>query len=143
MRNSWPGRWTIDVSGMGRPPAFLPIAVGVMLIAGCDGASQCVHPSIYAADEARACLGAPKTVPEVEACSGQPTRGVRVICLVDSGGQLYVATVSDSATVWGPIGWRNSAAAGTDFQLSAAEEMRCSDFTSRVDFPEPAKQCTP
>jgi len=56
MRNSWPGRWTIDVSGMGRPPAFLPIAVGVMVIAGCDGASQCVHPSIYAADEARGCL---------------------------------------------------------------------------------------
>src|SRR4029078_3613818 len=52
MRNSCPGRETIDVSGMGRPPAFLPIAVGVMVIAGCDGASQCVHPSIYDADEA-------------------------------------------------------------------------------------------
>jgi hypothetical protein len=131
------------VSGMGGPVAFLSIAVGLMLIAGCDGASQCVHPSIYAADEARACLGAPKKVPEVQACTGQPMRGVRVICLVDSGGQLYVTIVSDSATVWGPMGWRYAGGAGTDTQLSAAEEMRCSDFTSRVGVPEPAKQCSP
>src|SRR5262245_29821118 len=114
----------MDVSGMGRPSTFLSIGAGLMLLAGCDGADQCVHPSIYAADEARACLASPKTVPEVSACSGQPTRGVRIICLVDSGGQLYVATVRDSATVRGPMGWRYSGGGGADVQLSAAEEMR-------------------
>ena len=128
---------------MGRPRTFRAIALAVVLLAGCDGASQCVHPSVYAADEARTCLGPAMVVIEVEACGGQQTRGLRTICLVDSGGQLYVATVSDSATVWVRMGWRYSDAPGTDVQLSAEEEMRCSDFTSRLGFPEPAKQCSP
>lgn len=125
---------------MGRPPRFWSIALGVVLLAACDGASQCVQLTAYAADEARACLGPPKAIPELHVCSGQ-TRGVRTICLVDSGGQLYVAPVSDSASVWG-TGWRYSDGEG-DLQLSAAEEMRCSDFSSRVGFPEPAKRCSP
>jgi hypothetical protein len=134
-----------DVSGMGRPPTFWSIAAGIVLLAGCDGASQFVHPSAYPADEARGCLGAPKGVADVFACTGQPVRAVRIICLVDSGGQLYLATVNEAASVWGKEGtsWRFSDAEGTDLDLTAAEEMRCSDFTSRVGVPEPAKQCSP
>jgi len=129
------------VNEMRRPPTLWLIAAGVLLLAACDGASQCTLVTVYAADEARACLGPPKTITELRACSGQPTRGVRIICLVDSGGQLYVATVGDSAQVSG-TGWRSSDGFG-DAQLSATEELRCSDFSSRVGFPEPAKQCSP
>ena len=121
---------------------FVPIVSGIMLLAACDGASQCVKLSAYAADEARTCLEVPETVTELRACSPDPqTRGVRIVCLVDDVGKLYVTVTSDSARVSG-AGWRYSGGVGAQ-QLSAAEEMRCSDFSSHVGYPEPAKQCPP
>jgi hypothetical protein len=123
-------------------PTFLSIASGIMLLAACDGTSQCVKLSAYAADEARACLESPETATELRACSPDPqTRGVRIVCLVDDAGKLYVTVTSDSARVSG-TGWRYTGGVG-DQQLSVAEEMRCSDFSSSVGYPEPAKQCPP
>jgi hypothetical protein len=110
-------------------------------VSGC-GSQQCAEVSAYPADEARACVGAAQTIPELQACSSVPaTRGVRIVCLVDSSGQLFVATTGDSATLSG-TGWRYSGGAGEQ-QLSTSEQQRCTDFVSEVGFPEPSKQCSP
>ena len=120
--------------------AIVTFTLWALGFAACDDDLRCVELSAYAVDEARVCLQSPRAVPELQACAPYPpTRGVRIVCLVDGSGQLYVATINDSARVSG-TGWRYSGGVGEQ-QLSALEMQRCTRISSEVGFPEPAKQC--
>jgi hypothetical protein len=56
-------------------------------------------------------------------------------------GQLYVTTTGDSAHIAGTA-WHYTGGVG-DQQLSASEAQQCADFSARIGFPEPSKECAP
>ena len=104
--------------------------------------TRCREMSANAVDETRYCLHASVTIPQLQACTPYPpTRGVRIVCLVNDGGQLHLASAGDSERIAGS-GWRYSDGTGAS-ALSAAEVQRCSEAIAKVGVPEPAKLCEP
>jgi hypothetical protein len=120
----------------------------VLLVVALAGASvaceetQCRTPQAHAVDEGRSCLKPAMEIPELRACSpSPPTRGIRVFCLLDGNGHLYLAGGGDSETLSGN-GWRYSDGTGTS-ALSATESKRCTDAIAAVGSLEPSKICAP
>jgi hypothetical protein len=104
--------------------------------------TRCRELSASAVDETRYCLRASVAIPELEACTPYPpSRGIRIICLVDSGGQLHLASRGDSERISGD-GWRYSDGTG-ERTLSAEDMQRCAEAIAKVGLPEPAKLCGP
>jgi hypothetical protein len=104
--------------------------------------TQCRTPQAHAVDEGRSCVKPAVEIPELRACSpSPPTRGIRVFCLVDGNGLLYLAGGGDSETLSGD-GWRYSGGTGAN-ALSATEDGRCTDAIAAVGSPEPSKLCAP
>lgn len=104
--------------------------------------ARCRALSARVVDEGRYCVGPEIAIPELEGCTPYPpTRGIRVLCLVDSDGQLYLASAGDSERLSGS-GWRYSGGAGAQ-GLSAEDMQRCAEAIAQVGFPEPNKTCTP
>ena len=104
--------------------------------------TQCRTPLAQAVDEGRSCLEPAVEIPELRGCSpSPPTRGVRVFCLVDGNGRLYLVGGGDSETLSGD-GWRYSGGTGTN-ALSATESGRCTDAIAAVGSLEPSKLCAP
>jgi hypothetical protein len=104
--------------------------------------SRCRTPQAQAVDEGRSCVKPAMEIPELRACSPYPpTRGIRVFCLVDRNGLLYLAGGGDSETLSGD-GWRYSGGTGTN-ALSATENARCTDAIAAVGSLEPSKLCAP
>ena len=104
--------------------------------------TRCRTPEAHAVDEGRSCLKPAMEIPELRACSPYPpTRGIRVFCLLDGDGHLYLAGGGDSETLSGG-GWRYSDGTGTS-ALSATESQRCADAIASVGSLEPSKLCAP
>src|SRR5688500_12720234 len=70
--------------------------------------TRCVAALVYPVDEDLYCLRPPRLIPELQACAASPPpRRPRLVCLVDSLGELHLASTSDSVSVSG-TGWRYS-----------------------------------
>jgi hypothetical protein len=109
--------------------------------ATCGNAGPCTKLSAYPVDQARACLRAPEVLPDVQACATRPgSLGIRIVCLVDSSGQFYVAPLITSSDIAG-TGWHYTDGSGEQ-QLSMSEATQCADFSARLE-PDPSKECVP
>lgn len=121
-------------------------ALGLLLVA-LGAASACEETrcrgdlSAYRVDETRYCLQTSMSIPELQACGPYPpTRGVRIVCLVDTLGQLYIGTAGDSERLSGS-GWRYSDGTGQR-ALWAADTQRCSAAVESIGYPDSAKLCS-
>lgn len=120
----------------------------VLLVVAMAGTSvaceeaRCRTPGAYGVDEGRSCLKPAMEISELRACSPYPpTRGIRVFCLLNGNGHLYLAGGGDSETLSGD-GWRYSDGTGTS-ALSATESERCTAAIAAVGSLEPSKFCAP
>ena len=94
--------------------AAIGVIAGVSAVSLACEETRCREVSASVVDETRHCLRPAISIPELQACTPYPpTRGVRIICLVDSRGQLHLGSAGDSERVSGS-GWRYSDAAGSE-----------------------------
>ena len=103
--------------------------------------TRCRTPQAHPVDEGRGCLGPAIEVAELRACGPSlPGRGIRVFCLVDDRGDLYIVGGGDSESLSGQ-GWRYTGGTGQN-GLSEAELKRCEDTIERSGKLEPADVCS-
>lgn len=98
-----------------------------------DDEETCEQVSVYRLDSERQCYGDGKQIPELEACMGEPEKGIAFECVRSPEGELYVARRNSAA-------WLESASWTVENQLDAAEKAQC-DQVRAVGFPSPRQTC--
>lgn len=121
-------------------PRLIVLAALVGSSVACEE-TRCRIPQAQAVDEERGCVQPAFAVPELRACTPYPpARGIRVFCLVDDGGQLYLVGGGDSERLSGD-GWRYTGGTGPH-ALSPQEIERCDGAIEKAGNLDPADLCS-